>query len=534
MDIRYGRGKFQPPEAYVEYMNMIVDSERYAGMPCARAENGKINWQCSSGKTTSFYRYFPDRSRWWAEKADELGIPGTGNSDDRFTIAARMIHPTGKKVCLICGQPRYIGYMYMNANCAKRWNGIVGERSFHKTMPIDKALEILISAVGIERARDIVLEDFPEKAEDIELFDAGEFEAFFSATQHIRTSKLSPGFMGDCPHRLDGIHDYCTFCRKRSDPGRSDENMRTYEHDRRAFMWWAEGDWKAADTLYNSAGPGICVNCGKHTRKISPDHVGPLACGFKQNAFFKPLCGKCNSAKNRRFTFSDVRALLDYERRRGETAASWQVDALWRSAKGYVEDDASAKLLSDHMRAMQHYFLRALFVIADLGYYDFLTSYLHPEYSYFAVTYDRLDTSTLSHNGYEKREMYTNGTRSSAARSVRIAFEELFEYCSKPAERRKSILFKTVDRSLEEDAPAIRELFSRRELTDTDERLRKILDPPERSSEEKDAAIQEIIETAAFACRRDRYRALMERFEGIVDRRGYQLARMFVREIEAE
>lgn len=108
--------------------------------------------------------------------------------------------------------------------------------------------------------------------------------------------------MGDCPHRLDGIHDYCLRCRKKNDPGKSDENMRTYNHDRRAFMWWAEGDWKIADALYNSAGPGTCVNCGKTVKKISPDHVGPLACGFQQNSFFEPLCDRCNSAKNRRFT----------------------------------------------------------------------------------------------------------------------------------------------------------------------------------------------------------------------------------------
>lgn len=150
--------------------------------------------------------------------------------------------------------------------------------------------------------RKLILKTFPEKKDDIALFDDEDYEAFFAKTGHVRSTKLSPGYMGDCPHRLDGIHDYCLRCRKKNDPGRSDENMRTYNHDRRAFMWWAEGDWKIADALYNSAGPGTCVNCGKTVKKISPDHVGPLACGFQQNSFFEPLCGRCNSAKNRRFT----------------------------------------------------------------------------------------------------------------------------------------------------------------------------------------------------------------------------------------
>ena len=97
-EIKYGRGTFEPPKAYVDYINMIADSTVYSGLPDIRSENSKINWQCSSGQTTSFYKYFPGRFHWWVEKANELCIPGTENSDDRLTIAARLIHPTKKKV----------------------------------------------------------------------------------------------------------------------------------------------------------------------------------------------------------------------------------------------------------------------------------------------------------------------------------------------------------------------------------------------------------------------------------------------------
>ena len=71
---------------------------------------------------------FEGRFKWWVNKADELGIPGTGNSNDRLTIAARIIHPTKKKVCLVCGKEHYVGYMYMNANFAKSWNALTGKR----------------------------------------------------------------------------------------------------------------------------------------------------------------------------------------------------------------------------------------------------------------------------------------------------------------------------------------------------------------------------------------------------------------------
>lgn len=531
MAIRYGRGTFQAPKEYVEYMNMIADSPCYDGLPNIREENGKINWQCSSGKTTSFYKYFPARFEWWVKKADELGLPGVENSDDRLTIAARLIHPTGKKVCLVCGKPRYVGYMYLNANLAKQWNKLVDNDVFEKTMPVYQAVKMLIDLIGLEATKKQVLTDFPEKESDIHLFDSGDYEKFFASTQHIRSTKLSPGFMGDCPHRLDGIHDYCTFCRKHNDPGRSDENMRTYNHDRRAFMWWAEGDWRLADTLYNSATAGTCTNCGKQVDKISPDHVGPLACGFKQNGFFEPLCGRCNSAKNRRFTFENVVSLIDYESKTGETAASWQVDALWNSAKELVKNDADVKTLSNYMRAMQDYYLRILTYIAKLGYYDFLSSFLHPEYANFSIEFEGLDTSTLTYSSFEKTENITNGSRSLAARSVRIAFEELFEYTAKTTAQRKSLLLKTVDAYLSQDYACINDIFSSVPKNEIDVSLEKIISDTTLSTESKDAKIQTVIESDSFSHRKERNTKLINQLKAIVAKRGTDFSTLLIAEL---
>lgn len=531
-EIKYGRGKFAPPQAYVDYINMIADSPVYKGLPAIRAEDGKINWQCSSGKTTSFYKYFPGRFQWWVKKADELGVEGTENSDDRLTVAARRIHPTKKKVCLVCGKERYVGYMYMNAHYAKAWNKLLGKKRFEKGTPIYEATKILVDRCGKSKVREILLSDFPEKKDDIALFDKGDYEAFFSKTQHIRSTKLSPGYMGDCPHRLDGLHDYCTFCRKRSDPGRSDENMRTYNHDRRAFMWWAEGDWKVADTLYNSAKSGTCVNCKKKVRKISPDHIGPLSCGFKQNGFFKPLCGTCNSAKNRRFTFKDVMSLRGHEKETGESVASWQVSVLWDAVKEAVQDDHSVKILSNYMRAMQDYYLRALAYIATLGHYEFLSSYLHPEYAYYDVAFTGLDPGTLTFKKVKKTVAFSNGSRSIAARSVRIAFEELFEYCAKTTAQRKSAILHLVDDFLEEDKETIGSIFAGRQLTEMDKKLGALIGSEEYSLEDKDRAIQKLIEAPAFAKRVARSKEYDKKFRKLIDKRGRSLAKRCLSEIK--
>ena len=523
-DTKYGRGKFSAPERYIAYMNMIADAPAYKGLPDVRAENGKINWQCSSGQTTSFYRFFPGRLDWWIKKADELHLPGTGKSDDRLTIAARLIHPTGKKVCLVCGNERYIGYMYLNSHYAKSLNKLVGKTQFEKAMPIYEAARVLVRELGREAARGVILRDFPEKANDAALFDSGDYEAFFRATQHIRSTKLSPGYMGDCPHRLDGIHDYCTFCRKHNDPGRSDENMRTYHHDRRAFQWWAEGDWKAADSLYNSAGPGVCASCGKRVKKISPDHIGPLSCGFKQNSLFEPLCGRCNSAKNRRFTFANAIRLLEYEKKTHDSAASWQVRVLWDRVKNELRDNATAETLSNYMRAMQDYYLRLLRHIASLGRYEFLTCYLHPEYANYTVSFAGLDTGTLEYQSVQKVRAVSNGSRSLAARSVRIALEELEAYCAKPTAKRKSILLKTVDRYLEQDMPEISRMFSTIPMNEFDQAMRRVLFGTVRSLDEKDAAIQALMETDEFSNRASRNAELLVRFGRTVDHRGSQFA----------
>ena len=532
MDIRYGRGTFQAPKEYVEYMNMIADSPCYDGLPNIREKNGKINWQCSSGKTTSFYKYFQARFDWWVKKADELGLPGVNNSDDRLTIAARMIHPTGKKVCLVCGKARYVGYMYLNAKLAKKWNNLINEDNvFEKTMPVYEAVEKLIGIIGLEATREQVLIAFPEKESNIHLFDSGDYENFFSKTQYMRSTMLSPGFMGDCPHRLDGMHDYCTFCRKQNDPGRSDENMRTYNHDRRAFMWWTEGDWMLADKLYNRASAGTCTNCGKHVEKISPDHVGPLSCGFKQNGFFEPLCDRCNSAKNRRFTFEDVKRLKDYENKTQESVASWQVDALWSSAKELVKNDADVKTLSNYMRAMQDYYLRILTYIAELGYYDFLSSFLHPEYAYFSIEFEGLDTSTLTYSSFKKTENKTNGSRSTAARSVRIAFDELFEYTSKTITQRKSLLLKTVDEYLSQDLPRIKDIFSSVQKNEIDVSMEEIISDTTLKPQSKDAKIQGIIEGDFFAHRKERNSNKINQIKDIISKRGKDFFTLLIKEL---
>ena len=197
-----------------------------------------------------------------------------------------------------------------------------------------------------------------------------------------------------------------------------------------------------------------------------------------------------------------------------------------------MSSDEDVKILSNYMRAMQDYYLRILTYIAKLGHYEFLTSFLHPEYANYTVEFTGLDSSTLSFDCYVKVPNSTNGSRSLAARSVRIAFEELFEYSSKSTAQRKSLILNTVDEFLSEDEPQIESIFADVPFTKTDQDLQTIITAQSTSVEEKDAAIQTIIERDSFTDRMSKYHSKFAELKGIVDPRGVQFSTQCLDEIK--
>lgn len=434
---RYGRGKFNAHRKYIEYMKMIVNHPTYSDMPGAVQDNGKIIWQVSTGKSTSFFKFYEARFKWWVKKADEHKVRGKGNSDDRFSVTARIIHPTGYRTCRLCGKDYNVGYYYINHILTNRLNKLLGHSVFKKRQAIDEIINGLQVTIGKDETETLFRETFPERGDFFDKY--GLTDEAFRKSNYIRSSLLSPGFMCNPPDRLDGFHDYCNplGCRENHDPGRSKENMSSYQHDRRVFEYWSGGDWIVADALYRKAGAGACYLCGKKIKKISPDHVGPLACGFKHIPFFLPTCKPCNSSKNRRMSKSDVKQLIDYEVRESENVAGWQVQSMWEANKHLVKSDRDAKNLSDWMRAMQDYYIRLLHAMFKAGHVRFLSTLLHPEYSGYDVTFKGLDRSKLIFDAFSKTPVDTKLRNSLASRSVRISFEELEIYSKKGIDDRK-------------------------------------------------------------------------------------------------
>lgn len=436
---KYGRGKFDAHVNYVAYMRKIVEHENYRDMPNAQSSDGRIYWQVSSGKTTSFYKDYLARVNWWVSKADQYNVAGKGCENERRTVAARIIHPDGFKPCRLCGENFNIGYFYANANLTKKLEKKFPKLDLALRQPIDDILSQLKFISQEDFIEDYIRNLFPERQFYFDKYGVS-VEAFMESN-HIRSKWLTPGYMGNPDSRLDGLHDYHFDCREEHDPGRAQLNMRSYTHDRRSFEWWAEGNWMVADALYNSAGPGVCgvPTCGEILEKVSPDHVGPLACGFKQLPFFMPMCGPCNSSKQRRFTLRDVKNLIGHEKQIGTSVASWQVRAHWDLFKNVVEDDGQTKALSNSLRSLQDMYLRVLWKLYEKGQARFLTTLLHPEYALIDVEFEGLNSATLSYDSISLKKKITTGRKSLAARTVRIAFESLRDYVQKPVEQRKLV-----------------------------------------------------------------------------------------------
>lgn len=437
MTVKYGRGKFETHPNYIKYMHNIVESEQFSGMPNA-ISNGKINWQVSSGETTSFYKFYIQRMEWWEEKADSLNLPGKGSENERFTISARLINPTGYRACMLCGDEWNVGYFYLNANLYKRFCKLCPEGEFFRWQPIDSAIHELKKYINEKDILAVFLKLFPTRSEFFSKY--GLSKEAFEKSNHINSKAwLTPGYMGNPDSRLDGFHDYHFECRENKDPGRFEANMKSYQHDRRSFEYWAEGNWMLADTLYNSAGYGNCLDCpdGSEEIKISPDHIGPISCGFKQSGFFKPLCASHNSSKNRRFTKYDVDLLNDYEERNTESVASFQIQKHWDCNKEKVNNDNDTKKLSNSLRSLQDAYFRILHLLWEKGNQRFICTLLSPKHAFDVVKLEGIDSSKLTFDNAVITKKITPNRKSLYVRSIRIALSSLKEYVSKEPSSRK-------------------------------------------------------------------------------------------------
>ena len=401
-----------PSEEFLNYQELIVGHENYATLPNKISPEGRITWVRQGDSA---------RAKWWDDRKNQLGLK------DRASVARR-IHPPelrGLKPCHVCGESLSVFAIYPNQLALSRIRAAFPSMEFEHFVDdvrgICQRIQEEQGAQGLEKLSKIFSLDF-SRISSTEL-----------ASKIIDLGKsLSPGVMSNAPDRLDGFHSYNACCRSTMDIGRHPANLARYSTDRRAFENWADGDWRGADRLmglYKKESTQVkCPRCGV-VAKMSPDHIGPISLGFRHQMHFQPMCSDCNSAKNNRMTFEDVKMLVASESS-GTRVASWHSEAIWEALKPLIVDDSSALRVSGLMRRNLHHVLSMLSVLYKAGFKDFLSEFLHPEYAAFDFEFKNFNPST---GNFKASRFAANNenTRKQAARYLRISFESLESYSEK-------------------------------------------------------------------------------------------------------
>ena len=423
----YGsKGNLWHPD-FVAYMAKIVQHPNYKNMPDAIKEDGKIQWEAPSNRKSGLYKETHNKRRaWWEKKAKELGIDIT--QDKWISKTAKKNHPTGSKPCKKCGKEMELAYVYPNRNFIKRLNKVYGD--LLEVYPLEKVTDL------VGRIEQVLGEDGVKKLSTVfkrkEEYTAPEWITWLKE-EYIPTepSFLSPGAMSNAPDRLDGFHSFNLCCRKKADKGRNDSNMRGYTTDRRAFYFWADGNWIAADKMMGEIRKNYrnapCADGGDGPP--SADHIGPLSLGFKHTPQFRLLSSAANSAKNNRMTLQDVEWL-----RTQNAPASWYAQDLWASLNSKVTSDITALRLSKIMRDNQRVAMYCLTKCYQHKCYMFLCQYLQLDVADFDYSFEDISINNECVIGCKsllRKSRKTKYVQEQKARRIRIAFKALEEYSAK-------------------------------------------------------------------------------------------------------
>jgi Alw26I/Eco31I/Esp3I family type II restriction endonuclease len=441
------RTNLEANEAFLQYEEEVVKHPAYAGMPDLRHEDGTIQWETPSNRGAGVFQFSHDkRSQWWAEKAAEIGI--NTDEDKWISKVAKTIHPTKLHPCKVCGRVMDIRYCYLSSNFMKR----VQKLSFYDgSVEMEEVTHILDFITSfVDTYGDKVYAALPgllkctqvKKIPDLP-HDLSSWTSWIEQNYIPKEpSMLGPGAMSNAPDRLDGFHTFNRCCRSRADKGRSKENLASYSTDRRAFENWIDGNWIMANKLmgFINSSPDMkkehCANDGNgelHPRPCSADHIGPISLGFCHRPEFQFLCKPCNSAKNNRMYYSDIRHLIEVEKQ-GETVATWYANPIWQKCKGKVTDKESALRLSRVMRDNRNIAMMLLADFIDKGEYLFLFTLLNLEYADYE--YDIVPGSIKINNqiltvDFSRKTSTLRYVNIQKTRKIRVAFSSLSEYAKK-------------------------------------------------------------------------------------------------------
>jgi Alw26I/Eco31I/Esp3I family type II restriction endonuclease len=305
------------------YERFIMNHAIYKFIP----EEFKKSWVSVSKKGVNPRKQFWDTLR--KQLVDSGEIPKTST----LANVARYIHPTKVHTCKKCNTDASIYYEYPTSNT---WKWLTKEFGIAENR---KSVFEIYNSISNESKGTKFAKYFGMPVEELEAACKGD--------RYIG-KRLSPGVMSNPPDRLDGFHCYNSTCdcRSKHDKGRSDENMKTYVRDRRAYETYSDGNCLLANCLMGKLNTitSTCFMCEKSDQKMTADHIGPISLGFVHDPInFQACCSSCNSGKNNRLTQDDVNKLKALEAT-GATVISWWAEKVWNENK-----DKSASVIKQKL-----------------------------------------------------------------------------------------------------------------------------------------------------------------------------------------
>ena len=411
---------------FKRYTEFIVSAPAYSGLFYERKKDGTIKW-VETGKSPKGKL----RLHWWNEICNQLGIPLQKGC---YARAARAIHPTKMHTCQCCGKELSILYVYPNKVLLKSINK-------HFSLSITQSDYTIIQIIDTFCNNQNDLNFIASKFNLENGLNADTLKEQISDNFIKNCLKpLSPGVMSNLPDRFDGFHSDGLCCRENTDKGRHSDNMKTYMQDRRAYEDWSDGDYNLANRLMGEFHKGnkthICPICHKR-RKMTADHIGPISLGFRHHIFFAPMYQSCNSSKNNRFTYADIKLLVEFELK-GNEVISWHSKYIWDKIKNLIVDDKTAKIASKIMATNHQNILQLFSLIWAATGEEYLKRFLHPEYSLVDYKFKNFDPFDLSKLEISAAELTNKNKLKNQERYIRISFEALEDFSRKDNRRAKS------------------------------------------------------------------------------------------------
>ncbi len=418
---------------FLEYMDFIAENKNYDGLAIKKDDKGNLKWIASAKSEIG-----KQRIEWAKNKGKQLNI--NENTPGFYAKVMFKIHPTKEKPCQICGKTMSLYYLYPNANLLKAI-----KKRFSLEFQDTEKITFIYNEICKKFDKNIVFSFFKETFNTPYARDFAELIKNYEEKCRNGDGKLlGPGAMSNFPDRFDGFHTYNRCCRSKEDSGRSKENLKSYGKDRRAYEYWSDGNFRAANEfMYSSFFNGT-----------SADHIGPLSLGFIHDSLIlRKLAVGDNSSKRNKLLQKDVDELISIENKNNICVMSWYSKSIWEFLKQeYLKNKQNFNFLifyNAFLKNRNNYMnlLAYLKNHSNNGREFLIKALLEPKIDCFKWNYS---FNSLGEIVSKKPRNENNANKKEVSRFYRIALESLDDYCHKENRHLKSDVTITYKKSLDD------------------------------------------------------------------------------------